>query len=131
MLGPGLTSAAILAGAAIGYRGMIRGLLESLKRELGTADKLRVIATGGDDQRGLVGVQGNAGDELLVIGQRRHGPAGAFEVAADLHDAGDADRGGRRRDDLPAMVLRIDGIGTSRFVSASPKESAAISYCVG
>lgn len=42
------TEQAILAGAAIGYRGMIRGLLEALKRELGEPDRLRVIATGGD-----------------------------------------------------------------------------------
>ncbi len=42
------TEQAILAGAAIGYRGMVRGLLEALKKELGSPGKLRVIATGGD-----------------------------------------------------------------------------------
>jgi type III pantothenate kinase len=39
---------AILAGAAIGYRGMVRGILQALGRELQHAQKLRVIATGGD-----------------------------------------------------------------------------------
>ncbi|HEY2573819.1 MAG TPA: type III pantothenate kinase [Verrucomicrobiaceae bacterium] len=42
------TEQAIMAGAAIGYRGMIRGLLEALKKELGSPKRLRVIATGGD-----------------------------------------------------------------------------------
>lgn len=42
------TEQAILAGAAIGYRGMIRGLLDALKKELGNPAQLRVIATGGD-----------------------------------------------------------------------------------
>lgn len=42
------TEQAILAGAAIGYRGMVRGLLEALRKELGSPEKLRVIATGGD-----------------------------------------------------------------------------------
>jgi len=42
------TEQAILAGAAIGYRGMIHGLLEALKKELGNPERLRVIATGGD-----------------------------------------------------------------------------------
>ncbi|OAI56239.1 hypothetical protein AYO49_04700 [Verrucomicrobiaceae bacterium SCGC AG-212-N21] len=42
------TVGAILAGAAIGYRGMVRGILEALRRELGDPANLRVIATGGD-----------------------------------------------------------------------------------
>lgn len=42
------TVGAILAGAAIGYRGMVRGILEALRRELGNPPTLRVIATGGD-----------------------------------------------------------------------------------
>ncbi len=42
------TEQAILAGAAIGYRGMIHGLLDALKQELGNPARLRVIATGGD-----------------------------------------------------------------------------------
>ena len=41
------TEEAILAGAAIGYRGMVRGLLEALKKEL-HEEKLHVVATGGD-----------------------------------------------------------------------------------
>ncbi len=42
------TEQAILAGAIIGYRGMIHGLLDALKKELGNPAQLRVIATGGD-----------------------------------------------------------------------------------
>ena len=42
------TVGAILAGAAIGYRGMVHGILEALRKELGNPAKLRVIATGGD-----------------------------------------------------------------------------------
>lgn len=42
------TVGAILSGAAIGYRGMVRGILEALRGELGHPAKLRVIATGGD-----------------------------------------------------------------------------------
>lgn len=44
------TEAAILAGAAIGYRGMIKGILEALKRELAGGSEAIVIATGGDAQ---------------------------------------------------------------------------------
>ncbi len=39
------TKDAILAGAAIGYRGMVKGILEALRKEL-TAPK--IVATGGD-----------------------------------------------------------------------------------
>lgn len=42
------TEEAILAGAAIGYRGMVRGLLGALREELGSPEDLRVVATGGD-----------------------------------------------------------------------------------
>lgn len=42
------TEQAILAGAALGYRGMVRGILSSLREELGNPAELRVIATGGD-----------------------------------------------------------------------------------
>lgn len=42
------TEGAILAGAAIGYRGMIRGILEALKKELPGGESARVVATGGD-----------------------------------------------------------------------------------
>jgi type III pantothenate kinase len=41
------TEEAILAGAAIGYRGMIRGILDALRREL-PAGPLQLVATGGD-----------------------------------------------------------------------------------
>ena len=41
------TEAAILAGAAIGYRGMVKGILESLKKEL-NAPNAHIVATGGD-----------------------------------------------------------------------------------
>lgn len=39
---------AILAGAAIGYRGMIRGILEALRRELPADRPVHLVATGGD-----------------------------------------------------------------------------------
>jgi type III pantothenate kinase len=42
------TEQAILAGAALGYRGMVRGILTALREELGNPTGLRVIATGGD-----------------------------------------------------------------------------------
>jgi type III pantothenate kinase len=42
------TEQAILSGAALGYRGMVRGILDSLRREMGVRDRLRVVATGGD-----------------------------------------------------------------------------------
>ncbi|MDZ4402208.1 type III pantothenate kinase [Prosthecobacter sp.] len=41
------TEAAILAGAAFGYRGMVKGILEALKKELG-GKNTHVVATGGD-----------------------------------------------------------------------------------
>lgn len=42
------TEAAILAGAAIGYRGMIKGILTALRRELAGGSQAVVVATGGD-----------------------------------------------------------------------------------
>jgi len=42
------TEEAILAGAAYGYRGMVRGILDALKSELGSPETLHVVATGGD-----------------------------------------------------------------------------------
>ena len=41
------TEGAILAGAAIGYRGMVKGILAALKQELGVPD-VHIVATGGD-----------------------------------------------------------------------------------
>ena len=42
------TRAAILAGVAIGYRGLVREILDGLRAELGPGNAVRVIATGGD-----------------------------------------------------------------------------------
>lgn len=42
------TVEAIRSGAAHGYRGMVRGILEALRREMGNPADLRVVATGGD-----------------------------------------------------------------------------------
>ena len=39
------TKDAILAGAAIGYRGMVKGILEALRKELASP---KIVATGGD-----------------------------------------------------------------------------------
>ena len=41
------TEGAILAGAAIGYRGMVSGILDAVRREMG-ARRVCVVATGGD-----------------------------------------------------------------------------------
>jgi type III pantothenate kinase len=53
------TEGAILAGAAIGYRGMIRGILDALRKELGCGDDLKVVATGGDAAWIVAGLDGN------------------------------------------------------------------------
>lgn len=53
------TEGAILAGAAIGYRGMIRGILDALHRELGTGEALKVVATGGDAAWIVSGMEGS------------------------------------------------------------------------
>lgn len=42
------TEGAILAGAAIGYRGMVRGILQAVKKELPGGEQAVVVATGGD-----------------------------------------------------------------------------------
>lgn len=42
------TEGAILAGAGYGYRGMIRGILDALRKELPDGDEARVVSTGGD-----------------------------------------------------------------------------------
>lgn len=55
------TEEAILAGAAIGYRGMIRGILEALRVELGE-DEVRLVATGGDASW----IIGGLGEPVLV-----------------------------------------------------------------
>ncbi|MEZ5384172.1 MAG: type III pantothenate kinase [Prosthecobacter sp.] len=50
------TEGAILAGAAIGYRGMVKGILESLKKELGSDDQTHIVATGGDAEWIIAGM---------------------------------------------------------------------------
>jgi type III pantothenate kinase len=50
------TLSAIQAGAAIGYRGMIRGILEALKKELPDGDSAHIIATGGDAEWIIAGM---------------------------------------------------------------------------
>lgn len=52
------TEGAILAGAAIGYRGMVKGILEALKKELGSAAPTHVVATGGDAEWIISGMGG-------------------------------------------------------------------------
>ena len=42
------TEGAILAGAGFGYRGMIRGILDALRKELPDGAEARVVSTGGD-----------------------------------------------------------------------------------
>jgi len=50
------TVGAIQAGAAIGYRGMIRGILEALKKELPDGANAHVVATGGDAEWIMAGL---------------------------------------------------------------------------
>lgn len=50
------TEGAILAGAAIGYRGMVKGILEALKAELGHALETHIVATGGDAEWIISGI---------------------------------------------------------------------------
>jgi type III pantothenate kinase len=56
------TVAAIQAGAAIGYRGMIRGILEALKKELPLGQPIHIVATGGDAGWIIAGI----GEEIAV-----------------------------------------------------------------
>lgn len=42
------TEGAILAGAALGYRGMVQGILQALITELGSEGATHIVATGGD-----------------------------------------------------------------------------------
>ena len=50
------TEEAILAGAAIGYRGMIHGILGALKKELPGGDA-HIVATGGDAEWIIAGME--------------------------------------------------------------------------
>ena len=52
------TEGAILAGAAIGYRGMVRGILDALRRELPQGESAVVVATGGDCEWIVQGIDG-------------------------------------------------------------------------
>lgn len=52
------TIGAIQAGAAIGYRGMIRGILEALRKELPQGKGVHVVATGGDAGWIISGMEG-------------------------------------------------------------------------
>jgi type III pantothenate kinase len=50
------TLSAIQAGAAIGYRGMIRGILDALRQELPGGDSAHIVATGGDAEWIIAGM---------------------------------------------------------------------------
>ena len=67
------TRAAILAGVAIGYRGLVREILDGLRAELGPKGKVRVIATGGDARwvsRQLPGAFAAVDPDLTLHGLR-------------------------------------------------------------
>ena len=67
------TRAAILAGVAIGYRGLVREILDSLRAELGPGKKVRVIVTGGDARwvsRQLPGAFAAVDPDLTLHGLR-------------------------------------------------------------
>ncbi len=67
------TQAAILAGVTLGYRGLVREILDALRRELGPARKVRVIATGGDARwvaRQLPGTLAAVDPDLTLHGLR-------------------------------------------------------------
>ncbi len=76
------TEGAILAGAAIGYRGMVRGILEALREELPGGEGAAVVATGGDGEwivRGMGGIQAVDADLTLhglrLVGNLAAAPA--------------------------------------------------------
>lgn len=52
------TEGAILSGAAHGYRGMVRGILAALKKELPNGEHAAVVATGGDGKWIIQGLEG-------------------------------------------------------------------------
>lgn len=52
------TEGAILAGAAVGYRGMVRGILDALRHELSQGSRAAVVATGGDCEWIMRGIEG-------------------------------------------------------------------------
>lgn len=76
------TEQAILAGAAIGYRGMIHGILGALKRELPGGDA-HVVATGGDAEWIVAGMEDRIAvdPDLTLHGLRLVGNLGASSEA--------------------------------------------------
>lgn len=71
------TKEAILAGAAIGYRGMVKGILEALRKELPAP---HIVATGGDAEWIVSGMEETiAVDPDLTL----HG----LRLVGNLHDA--------------------------------------------
>ena len=67
------TRAAILAGVAIGYRGLVREILDGLRAELGRGKRAQVIATGGDARwvaRQLPGAFAAVDSDLTLHGLR-------------------------------------------------------------
>ena len=67
------TRAAMLAGVAIGYRGLVREILDGLRAELGPGKSAQVIATGGDARwvaRQLPGAFAAVDPDLTLHGLR-------------------------------------------------------------
>ena len=67
------TRAAILAGVTVGYRGLVREILDGLRAELGRGKRARVIATGGDARwvaRQLPGAFAAVDPDLTLHGLR-------------------------------------------------------------
>ncbi len=86
---------AVLAGAEEVEPGLADRAHPRVRRELGDLGVRRLqgrLATGGVDARRLVGVQRDRRDDVLVRRRDLDRPARARQVAADLHDARDADR---------------------------------------
>ncbi len=76
------TVGAILAGAAIGYRGMVQGILTALRRELPQDQPVHVVATGGDAPWIISGMQETIPVDpdltlhgLRLLGNLHHPPA--------------------------------------------------------
>lgn len=72
------TVGAIQAGAAIGYRGMVQGILEALKKEMPAGLPVHVVATGGDAEWIMSGMKENipVDPDLTLHGLR---------IVANLH----------------------------------------------
>jgi len=77
------TDGAILAGAAIGYRGMIRGILRAVRNELPGGESAHIIATGGDAEWIVSGLEEriSVDPDLTLHGLRLVGNlGGSFHV---------------------------------------------------